>query len=198
MSMSRRSFVFVQRLSMSTSMFDISGLKVAELHDKLAPLALTCKAMDAIVTHQTTEELVRLREENAMLRAVVAATNQQSADFSLKYGRLVWFAQSDPSAETNRQHPGHKMHMATMKEYPKEVAELSSEGSSFQHGFNSGMLAASRLFQVLSSTEPEDLPDDYCEEEEGDEQEAPPTRTLSERLATEREWALEELPMLDS
>lgn len=57
-----------------------------------------------------------------------------------KYFDLVWLARSRPEdgdlAAAKR--------AAICKQYPKEVADLSGEHSDWEHGFNSGCLAALR------------------------------------------------------
>ena len=158
----------------------------------LAPLGLTCKAMEVMVGAQSMEELVKLREENALLKSVVKATQEQASHFSEKYERLVWFARTDPSARTDRSHPGHKSYKDVLKMYPNET-----NISTWDHGFNSGLLAGSRLFAEFSATEPW-MPNEDDEDEDEDEESRPGPRSLSARLAGQRELALEEFPMLDT
>ena len=75
-----------------------------------------------------------------------------------KYCSLVWFARTDPK---NFGIPGEASKEASyadagvldafegvIDKYPKDVSDLSSEGSDWHHGFNSGMLAGMRY--VLS------------------------------------------------
>lgn len=60
-----------------------------------------------------------------------------------KYFDLVWFARSRPE---NKNIPGVKAKLDKVKaDYPKEVEALKSHNGDWQHGFNSGMLACSRL-----------------------------------------------------
>lgn len=65
------------------------------------------------------------------------------------------------------------------------------------HGFNSGMLAASRMHLGLSVAYKEDLCEDeselqYMYEYDGN------IPTVSERLAAERKQALDQFPQLDT
>jgi len=63
-----------------------------------------------------------------------------------KYCSLVWFARTDPK---NFGIPGVlDAFEGVIDKYPKDVSDLSSEGSDWHHGFNSGMLAGMRY--VLS------------------------------------------------
>ena len=78
-----------------------------------------------------------------------------------KYDRLVWFARKAPA-----DHPSWNNVPADIKRgalnaasqveemYPDEVDELHGEHSDWQHGFNSGMLAALRF--VLHAAEDPD------------------------------------------
>jgi hypothetical protein len=72
-------------------------------------------------------------------------------DMEMKYERLVWFArkppEDDPWWDTIRPDIKTAAHeaMADMeRDYPKEVASLKGESGDWEHGFNSGMLAAIR------------------------------------------------------
>jgi len=79
-----------------------------------------------------------------------------------KYFELVWFARSDP--EKARQN-GEKDLFKTITnklaeiadKYPREVQALCGDGSNWEHGFNSGILAYSRfLAEYLEDTLYED------------------------------------------
>lgn len=67
-----------------------------------------------------------------------------------KYFELVWFARADPEkARNNGEKELFKIITKKLGEiadkYPKEVRELCGDGSNWEHGFNSGILAYSRF-----------------------------------------------------
>jgi hypothetical protein len=75
-----------------------------------------------------------------------------------KYFELVWFARSDP--EKARQNGEKDLFKTITKKlgeiadkYPREVQALCGDGSNWEHGFNSGILAYSRfLAEYLEDT----------------------------------------------
>lgn len=57
-----------------------------------------------------------------------------------KYSALLWYARTRPE---NYDIKGVKENIDRIEKlYPKEVTELQSENGDWQHGFNSGMVAA--------------------------------------------------------
>jgi hypothetical protein len=82
-----------------------------------------------------------------------------------------------------------------MAKHPLELEKLQSESGDWQHGFNSGLLAASRMYMGLSIAYEEDMGEDLDELEDFYEGNVPP---VSERLAASRKHAVDEFPMLDS
>lgn len=75
-----------------------------------------------------------------------------------KYHDLVWYARSHPSSDVDfwKGVPDQVMQgafrgqMRVEEDYPDEVAKLRSDDSNWEHGFNSGMLAA--LNYVLTAS----------------------------------------------
>lgn len=61
-----------------------------------------------------------------------------------KYFDLVWYARSKPSEPL-----GKSGRERISKALPEECARLSGAGGDWEHGFNSGCLAALRLVQGL-------------------------------------------------
>ncbi|KAL3770471.1 hypothetical protein ACHAW5_006650 [Stephanodiscus triporus] len=136
---------------------------------------------------ELVQEKHRLYTENITLRggadeakiALVAVKNKAGEDEE-KYFDLVWIARG-------RGRGDHPSPLAA--KYPVEIAKIKGEHGDWEHGFNSGMLAASRMYMGLSvSTEEETHPDDSDEDGE----------FVEERLAARRRFALEEFPELDS
>jgi hypothetical protein len=75
-----------------------------------------------------------------------------------KYFDLVWYARANPKdlAAPADIRAGRAAAMKRIKAaYPREVAALSARGSTWDHGFNSGILAAVRLLRAYA------LPLDY-------------------------------------
>ena len=75
-----------------------------------------------------------------------------------KYVDLLWYARSNPLNESIE---GVKENKERIEElYPNEVKELQSENGDWQHGFNSGMVAALRYVLTM-----DDLGLDQADEE---------------------------------
>ena len=64
-----------------------------------------------------------------------------------KYFDLVWIARRRPGVTV-----GADAEARVLREYPSEVARLSGEHGDWEHGFNSGCLAAFRLILGLTGT----------------------------------------------
>ena len=108
-----------------------------------------------------------------------------------KYRNLVWIARNNSKEVLdNTSHPSHWRVVEVMDTYRNEVVKLSGPDGNFWHGFNSGVLAASRMYMGLSASSEEDL-----EEEEDGLEDGPP---LSARLAAQRQQAVEDFPFLDT
>lgn len=73
-----------------------------------------------------------------------------NGEFMSKYLDLVWFARSNPDRLVEEEK--YEMVASVVKsiqeiadKYPREVIELESDETSWQHGFNSGVLAYARF-----------------------------------------------------
>jgi hypothetical protein len=76
------------------------------------------------------------------------AAMDRLVEMEQKYRDLVWLARSTPD-----QHGITPANIKRITEaWPTEVAALSGEGGQWQHGFNSGCLAAFRLAMGLLGT----------------------------------------------
>jgi hypothetical protein len=64
-----------------------------------------------------------------------------------KYADLLWYARSMPEHESIKGVKENKERIENL--YPNEVKELQSERSDWQHGFNSGMVAALRYILTM-------------------------------------------------
>lgn len=66
-----------------------------------------------------------------------------------KYFELVWYARANPKKLLEGEHyEGLKLRQDIENKYPKEIKSLG-EDDNWSHGFNSGMLAASRLYHEM-------------------------------------------------
>lgn len=112
-----------------------------------------------------------------------------------KYFELVWFARADPDKALNN---GEKKLFKDITKklgeisgkYPREVQALSGDGSNWEHGFNSGILAYSRFLL-------EYLEDSLYE----DDEESEDTIELNGKKYIQidgRTQAFDEFPMLDT
>lgn len=100
-----------------------------------------------------------------------------------KYGDLVWYARKFPE---DRRIPGVVEAMTEVEnKYPKELQDFN-KNPEWTHGFNSGMLAASRLFHAYS------LDPDWTEIISNDDSDIIITRD------TEIEMAEDMFPCLDT
>ena len=104
-------------------------------------------ALRVVLDVLETDELQELREENWKLREMRAALKQLLKTHDDKYFDLVWLARK------RLDEPPHIQQIIDMKiaKYPTEFKELSCPNTGFwAHGFNSGMLAACRLYHEFT------------------------------------------------
>ncbi|KAL3917751.1 MAG: hypothetical protein SGILL_004562 [Bacillariaceae sp.] len=84
--------------------------------------------------------MIALRAKNEMLMETLAAI-KQTADKELKEKfDLVWYA------KFRYRYPNHEASARIDKEHKELIQHLRSEDGDYHHGFNSGVLAASRMF----------------------------------------------------
>lgn len=120
-------------------------------------------ALRVVLDVTESDELKRLREENRKLREMHAALEGLAKGHSDKYCDLVWLARSDRY--------GSEPHIREIiekkiAEYPEDYAEMKDpDTGDWTHGFNSGMLAASRLYHEYTALEEfvwNDVDECYC------------------------------------
>ena len=127
----------------------------------------------------------------------LAWLKSKAAEDSEKYFELVWIARKNIDAVlSDSDHPSRPGVEKIMKKHPLELEKLQSQSGDWQHGFNSGLLAASRMYMDLSIAYEEDMAEDLDELE--DMYEGTSVPPVSERLAASRKDAVDEFPMLDS
>ena len=115
-----------------------------------------------------------------------------------KYFDLVWMARKDEALMRARPDI-RKIFNETSAKYPGELQKLQSEEGDWTHGFNSGMLACSRLLAAYA------MPYDYKQKEDAKdekEEEDDDSDSDDDSIVFTRDFnidmAEQEFPMLDS
>ena len=142
-------------------------------------------ALSVVMNHSVCEELKQLREENKILKKCIKNTNEDITKRRKLYLNLVAMARSNPDDESYENRVDYIKSEIGDDVYEKELEKLMGDESEWSHGFNSGMLASTRLYGDLLQY----IPDVY-ENESGDDEEYPIENTWRD--------ALEEFPMLDT
>mmetsp|Transcript_37462 Transcript_37462/g.76242 ORF Transcript_37462/g.76242 Transcript_37462/m.76242 type:complete len:149 (-) Transcript_37462:557-1003(-) len=94
-------------------------------------------------TATAEDTVIALRAENKVLREALKAVEDTATEQLKKSFELVWFAR-------NRcRYPNHEAskRIETAEEHQKALSKLRGPDCDFHHGFNSGLLAASRMFK---------------------------------------------------
>ncbi len=127
-------------------------------------LGLSCQAL---ATLQTTNELVQLRQR---MNTALTETRKLLSQMERKYDSLVAYARK-PRNDTT--HPAYEFCRDMERDFPEETSQLNCiNDSDWNHGFNSGMLASTRLFKTFTETDPEavllldDDAEEYVEQDE--------------------------------
>ena len=142
-------------------------------------------ALSVVMNHSVCEELKQLREENKLLKKCINSTNEDITKRRKLYLNLVAMARSNPDDESYENRVNYIKEQIGNDVYEKELEKLMSEECDWTHGFNSGMLASTRLYGDLLQY----IPDVY-ENESGDDEEFP--------VEDMWEQSKEEFPMLDT
>ena len=142
-------------------------------------------ALSVVMNHSVCEELKQLREENKILKNCIKNTNEDITKRSKFYLNLVALARSNPDDESYENRVERIKSEIGEEVYNNELEKLMGDESEWSHGFNSGMLASTRLYGDLLQY----IPDVY-ENESGDDEEFP--------LEDMWDQAKEEFPMLDT
>ena len=142
-------------------------------------------ALSVVMNHSVCEELKHLREENKILKNCIKNTNEDITKRRKLYLNLVALARSNPDDDSYQDRVDFIKSEIGDDVYEKELEKLMGDESEWSHGFNSGMLASTRLYGDLLQYTP-----DVYENESGDDEEFP----------IEDMWdqAKEEFPMLDT
>ena len=95
---------------------------------------------------------------------VKQAVSQMRVDMD-KYFDLVWFARAKPKMLLDREiYEGLSAYNRIKEQYPKETFDIKNpDDDNWTHGFNSGMLAASRLYFEMIEGDPEFAKENFPE-----------------------------------
>eukprot|EP00804_Cyclotella_cryptica_P014172 CCRYP_005599-RA/>CCRYP_005599-RA protein AED:0.32 eAED:0.32 QI:71/1/1/1/1/1/3/427/169 len=95
-------------------------------------------------THKRLEdEVLFLRSQNKLLKSALGAVKDTATEKLSKSYELVWYARYRTRFPT---HAASKW-LDHSKEHKSDIEKLHSIDGDFHHGFNSGVLAASRMFR---------------------------------------------------
>lgn len=109
------------------------------------------QALRVVLNVTETDELKRLREENRKLKDMHAAIVELTEQHEKKYFDLVWYARRYPVDALDPYIRG--LMDKVEAEHTTETKDLASEKGDWTHGFNSGLLAASRLYSSFTALE---------------------------------------------
>ncbi|KAL7541443.1 hypothetical protein ACHAXR_010936, partial [Thalassiosira sp. AJA248-18] len=109
------------------------------------------------LTHKSLEdELMYLRNQNKILKNALNAVKDTATEKLSKSYELVWYARN------RTRYPSHEASkwLDNSKEHSCDIDNLHSPDGDYHHGFNSGVLAATRLFREQADVEHLDSDDD--------------------------------------
>lgn len=116
-------------------------------------------ALSVVMNHSVSEELKKLREENKILRNCIKYTTEDISNRERFYHSLVYLARNNPNNTLQERidfvKSGIGEDFFTDDVYEKEIKKLRSGNKDYTLGFNSGMLASTRLYENLLEYTPE-------------------------------------------
>jgi hypothetical protein len=101
-------------------------------------------------SHKTLEdEVIYLRSQNKLLKNALNAVKDTASEKLNKSYELVWYARN------RTRYPSHEASkwLDHSKEHSGDIDNLHSADADYHHGFNSGVLAATRLFKEQADVE---------------------------------------------
>lgn len=104
-------------------------------------------------------EISNLRAQNLMLKGAIAALKEDASDMVKVNFERVWFANNRicfPASE-------HSRRLEMDPQQCEAIGQLRGEDADYHHGFNSGLLAAGRLFRDHIKVIQDDAPNVNCE-----------------------------------
>ena len=143
---------------------------------------LSNNALTVVMNYSTCEDLKLLKEHNGKIMKAIKSAVEDLSSKKNYYFNLVALARTDPDNKTRIDKI--KVDIG-VNNFNKELANLDGSSSEWYHGFNSGMLAATRLYGDLV-----DYEDGVFENEEG----------VDEIYPVEDKWdqAKNDFPFLDT
>ena len=140
-------------------------------------------ALSVVVGQQKNEELMKLRSENAKLEEALRNVRTCANRKAEYYVNLVWLARGQEGDDrlNNDRLRQSISELGCQDEFSRDVANLEGSEGDWHHGFNSGVLAASRLCGDMASAT-----HDFNWEQ------------FTYTAQQQREKALNEFPMLDT
>eukprot|EP00573_Skeletonema_grethae_P013535 CAMPEP_0201697302 /NCGR_PEP_ID=MMETSP0578-20130828/10536_1 /ASSEMBLY_ACC=CAM_ASM_000663 /TAXON_ID=267565 /ORGANISM="Skeletonema grethea, Strain CCMP 1804" /LENGTH=176 /DNA_ID=CAMNT_0048183437 /DNA_START=33 /DNA_END=563 /DNA_ORIENTATION=+ len=117
---------------------------VATKDKKKTPAAQLKRQVTVSPSHKSIEdEVIYLRSQNKLLNNALNAVKNTATDKLRKSYELVWYARN------RTRYPSHQVSkwLDNSKEHSRDIDNLHSTDGDFHHGFNSGVLAASRMFK---------------------------------------------------
>ena len=127
-----------------------------------------------VSVNDVMDENEKLKKEVEFYKSVLEEIHDESHKYSEKYCDLVWLARTHNLEDPNG--PNYKDTKELADKHKEDFEKLSSDAGDWHHGFNSGILALSRLFGDLSDMDP---PDSYYDEDEEGDVLIEPKKTMS-------------------
>ncbi|KAL7462923.1 hypothetical protein ACHAXS_003292 [Conticribra weissflogii] len=89
------------------------------------------------------DEVIYLRSQNKALKSAIKAVKKTASENLSKSYELVWYAKN------RTRYPAHKVSnwLDKSDEHSDDIKALKGSNGDYHHGFNSGLLAASRMFK---------------------------------------------------
>ena len=111
--------------------------------------------------NNVVEENKKLKKEIEFYKNVINEIKEEMGNKEAKYCDLVWLARTD-GLTRHRNSNLYKIAREMADKHKEEFDKLCGENGDWYHGFNSGILALSRLVSDLSTLDPAD---DYYDDE---------------------------------
>ena len=122
-------------------------------------------ALSVVMNHSICEELKHLREENKVLKNCIKNATYDINNKTDFYNSLVYLARRNPNNTFQERCELVKSKMGE-DVYKKELEKLKGGYRNYTHGFNSGILATTRLYRELLKYTPTVYENENGSEEE--------------------------------
>ena len=143
------------------------------------------------------DENKKLKKEMEFYKNIINEINDEMGSKTSKYFDLVWLARTN-AFNYNSNSSLYKAARKMADKHKEDFDNICGDNGNWYHGFNSGILALSRLVYDLSTLDP---PDDYYDDE-GDYIEPKKSLSLEDRRKRWRKCGgmhgYDRFPMLDT